>query len=156
MDNTKGSSLWVVVVLVIALALALIWAFVSGWFILPTQNKYDNLEEELYKSIPAEVGYGVQIKKDDELGDYLATPSGKTLYITTNEKCDAICLEAWTPYIVATKSDDEANAILSTIEVGGVMQQTYNGTPLYSYKGDVNIGDINGHSIGGVWFLARP
>ena len=156
MDNTKSNSLWVTVVLVIVVALILIWVYVSGWFIFPTQNKYDDLEEELYKSIPAEVGYGVMPAKDAELGSYLTTPSGKTLYITTQERCDATCLENWVPYIVAVDIADEANAVLSTRKVGDVLQQTYNGTPLYYYKGDTKAGEINGHAQGGVWFVARP
>jgi predicted lipoprotein with Yx(FWY)xxD motif len=39
-------------------------------------------------------------------------------------------------------------------QADGSQQVTYDGRPLYYFKGDAAAGDVNGQGVGGVWFAA--
>jgi predicted lipoprotein with Yx(FWY)xxD motif len=123
-------------------------------FITPTDNALNKLEDELYNTTPSN-GYGVMLKTDEKLGKYLAGPNGMTLYVTSEENCANECLNTWAPYIVGSPVQGESGA-LGTIKRGNAYQQTYNKIPLYYYRGDLEVGDIKGHNVGGIWFVTRP
>jgi predicted lipoprotein with Yx(FWY)xxD motif len=108
----------------------------------------------------------VYISRDDELGSILVGPTGKTLYLFTNDEpgvsnCADDCATNWPPLTV-----DSADAVvpgvhlpgeLSTIErADGTVQVTYNGWPLYYWKDDAARGDTTGEGRGDVWYTIVP
>jgi len=151
-ENNKN--LGAVVIVGIIIAIGLIWYFVSSKVIGPYNDKILDSEEELYEATPAN-GYGVMVKSDSQLGDYLSGPSGMTLYTTTLSECSGDCLEAWLPYIVSAP-EENAEGIVGTVKRGNAYQQTYRVLPLYYFRLDEKTGDIKGHAWEGVWFVARP
>ena len=154
MNGNNNKNLPTIIVLIVIIALGLIWYLVANNFINPFENKISQSEEELYEANPAN-GYGVVVKNDKDLGDYLAGPNGMTLYTTTEAECTGDCLEAWLPYIVSAPEENESG-VLGTVKRGNAYQQTYKELPLYYYRIDQKAGDISGHAVGGVWFVARP
>lgn len=100
----------------------------------------------------------------DELGSFLTSFDGMTLYTFANDEpgvsnCADDCAEAWPPFTVATDVDLTAGAgvtgELGTMErEDGALQVTYNGTPLYFFDEDAGPGDTNGQGVGDVWFVA--
>jgi predicted lipoprotein with Yx(FWY)xxD motif len=108
----------------------------------------------------------VGLSSSDELGDFLVSPDGMTLYMFTNDEagvsnCADECAENWPPYTVR-ESDRLAAAEgiegeLATIErADGDLQVTYNGMPLYFYAEDAAPGDTTGQEVGDVWFVVNP
>jgi predicted lipoprotein with Yx(FWY)xxD motif len=108
----------------------------------------------------------VGLSSSDDLGDFLVSPDGMTLYMFTNDEegvsnCTDQCAENWPPYTVrATDRLAVAEGIegeLGTIDRGdGVLQVTYNGMPLYFYAEDAAPGDTTGQEVGDVWFVVNP
>jgi predicted lipoprotein with Yx(FWY)xxD motif len=96
------------------------------------------------------------------LGSILVDGKGMTLYMFTNDTqgsnasaCTGQCLAAWPPLMgkpTAGKGAD--NSKLGSFALpDGSTQATYNGWPLYYWKGDVKAGDTSGQKVGGVWFV---
>jgi predicted lipoprotein with Yx(FWY)xxD motif len=75
--------------------------------------------------------------------------------------CNDQCAVTWQPVLVQHGSRIFVDGV-STAQVGivtradGSRQVTLGGWPLYKYSKDANSGDINGESVGGVWFAASP
>jgi predicted lipoprotein with Yx(FWY)xxD motif len=98
------------------------------------------------------------------LGTFLTDPDGKTLYVFTKDSantsnCTAACADNWPPFTVAAGQQAQAGSgvtgTLATLSRSdGATQVTYNGLPLYYFKGDAKAGDTNGQGVGGVWFVA--
>ena len=52
------------------------------------------------------------------------------------------------------KQDGRRHASWRTFQrADGSTQATYNGWPLYYWKGDTNAGDVSGQNVSGVWFV---
>ena len=106
----------------------------------------------------------VVLGNTSELGDFLTTPTGRTLYMFTNDEagvsnCTGECLNAWAPLTVMANDRLAASSTLkgkwSTItREDKSMQVTYNGMPLYTFKNDKKPGDATG--VSDVWPLAKP
>jgi predicted lipoprotein with Yx(FWY)xxD motif len=101
-----------------------------------------------------------------ELGDFLTTPDGMTLYMFTKDaadtsNCSGDCAKAWPPYTVDEGERIAGGALkgkLGTIKRAdtGKLQVTYNGMPLYLYATDKVPGDVTGQNVGKVWLVVAP
>lgn len=108
----------------------------------------------------------VSLRTSDSLGDYLAGPSGYTLYLFANDtegvsNCVDDCAANWPPLTVLPGEKLVAGpgieGTLATIErPGGGMQVTYNGLPVYYWVRDTKPGDTTGEGVGGNWTVVRP
>jgi predicted lipoprotein with Yx(FWY)xxD motif len=100
-------------------------------------------------------------------GMVLETAQGYTIYwfaidTPTKSNCTGTCASFWPPLI--GKPSAAAGSSLSgkfgTIKrAGGQLQATYDGHPLYLYKGDTAPGEVHGNGIntsGGLWWAMTP
>ena len=102
------------------------------------------------------------------LGRTLVDSNGRTLYLFKKDAgaksaCDGACATAWPPLRVDGMRTVGAGATASllgtTPRSDGKPQVTYNGHPLYLYRGDNSAGDTNGQAIsafGAAWFALSP
>ena len=99
------------------------------------------------------------------LGNYLTDGSGKSLYLYTPDTsststCYGQCIAFWPPFVTtgAPKAGTGATAgMLGTSpRTDGTTQVTYNGHPLYYFKGDKAAGDTSGQGKAGTWYLVTP
>lgn len=97
---------------------------------------------------------------DSSLGSILVDGKGMTLYMFTKDSkntsaCTGQCLVAWPPLLgkptVGSGVDD--SKLGSFQRSDGSTQATYNGWPLYYWKGDAKAGDVSGQNVSGVWFV---
>jgi predicted lipoprotein with Yx(FWY)xxD motif len=73
--------------------------------------------------------------------------------------CTGACLSTWPPVLTtaATPAADGVTGTLGTITTPtGAKQLTLNGLPLYYFANDKKPGDILGHGVNNVWYLAGP
>jgi len=101
---------------------------------------------------------------NESLGNILVNSQGRTVYLFTRDsgtmsECSGACAVNWPPLKATGKPTigTGANASLTstTSRPGGTKQVTYNGHPLYLFKGDSNPGDTNGQGLnafGGNWY----
>jgi predicted lipoprotein with Yx(FWY)xxD motif len=93
------------------------------------------------------------------LGSYLTNPSGLTLYTHTGDSatsstCIGQCAVAWPPVLVATGGAATAGTgvtgtFATLTRADGTVQVTYQGLPLYGWKGDAKPGDATGEGVNG-------
>jgi predicted lipoprotein with Yx(FWY)xxD motif len=112
---------------------------------------------------PSSVALGVG---STSLGQVLVDASKMTLYLfakdTPNDgksACYGQCATNWPPLTVTSvpPMPSGATGTLATItRDDGMMQLTYNGSPLYRYIADKAPGDTTGDGVGGVWSVAKP
>ncbi len=98
------------------------------------------------------------------LGSILVNSQGRTLYLFTRDSgatsnCSGACAVNWPPLRASGKptigSGAKASLVSTTTRSDGAQQLTYNGHPLYLFKGDKSPGDINGQGLtafGGSWY----
>ena len=100
--------------------------------------------------------------KTGPLGKYLTDGSGKTLYLftpdtTPSSTCYGQCAAAWPALVTNGAPAAGTGAIASMLgtspRTDGTTQVTYNGHPLYYFKGDKAAGDTNGQGVAGTWFM---
>ncbi|MEZ4503811.1 MAG: hypothetical protein R3C39_14410 [Dehalococcoidia bacterium] len=100
-----------------------------------------------------------------DLGPILTDANGLTLYIFANDETgvsncvEDTCVQNWPPLTAEgdPTGGDGVDGTLAVIERSdGVMQVTYNGSPLYYYIGDTEAGQTTGEGVGGVWTVAKP
>jgi predicted lipoprotein with Yx(FWY)xxD motif len=95
-------------------------------------------------------------------GQILTDGNGMTLYANLNDlkgqsSCDAACLQNWTP--LYTRGHPNIGPGVNASLVGaittsyGLMIATYNGHPLYLYKGDKHAGDVSGEDLNITWYV---
>lgn len=106
------------------------------------------------------------VSTSEELGDYLVSFDGMTLYTFANDEagvsnCTGDCATNWPPFTVpATLRLNAGEGIegewATIAREDGSLQVTYNGMPLYFWLEDLAPGDTNGHNVGEVWFVAQP
>lgn len=114
-------------------------------------------------SLPAGEGLAVRTATS-ALGTFLTDADGRTLYVFTKDSantsnCTTSCADNWPPFTVAAGQKAQAGSgvtgTLATLSrPDGATQVSYNGLPLYYFKGDAKAGDTNGQGVGGVWFVA--
>lgn len=93
------------------------------------------------------------------LGSYLTNPGGLTLYTHTGDSatsstCIGPCAVAWPPVLVATGGAATAGTgvtgtFATLTRADGTVQVTYQGLPLYGWKGDAKPGDATGEGVNG-------
>jgi predicted lipoprotein with Yx(FWY)xxD motif len=106
----------------------------------------------------------VQIKTESvSLGTVLTNAQGFSLYwfapdTSTHSACTGSCATYWPPVIGTPTA---ASGVTLTGKFGtitrsdGTTQATYNGHPLYTYKGDTSAGQVTGNGLnvsGGLWY----
>jgi predicted lipoprotein with Yx(FWY)xxD motif len=99
------------------------------------------------------------------LGPVLVGPNGLTLYIhagdsATSSTCTGTCATAWPPLVVASgQTASLASGVTGTLgtltRADGTAQVTFNGMPLYGWKGDKAPGDTTGQNVAG-FTVAMP
>src|SRR6476646_2673360 len=101
---------------------------------------------------------------NEGLGNILVNSQGRTLYLFTRDsgtmsECSGACAVNWPPLKASGKptigSGANASLTSTTSRPGGSKQVTYNGHPLYLFKGDKSPGDTNGQGLnafGGSWY----
>ncbi|GBL06037.1 fasciclin domain-containing protein [Glaciecola sp. KUL10] len=83
---------------------------------------------------------------------------GFTLYVFDNDlgtagsACNDACSENWPPVLVTDGMASGIPGLSAVMREDGSMQATFLGRPLYFFASDVEAGDTNGDSVGGVWF----
>jgi predicted lipoprotein with Yx(FWY)xxD motif len=91
------------------------------------------------------------------LGNVLVNSAGRTLYrydkdTAGTSKCTDACTTVWPPLAVSGTLTYGANlrpAMFSTItRPDGTKQLAVNGSPLYTYSGDLRPGDTSGQGLG--------
>ena len=102
------------------------------------------------------------------LGNIVVNSRGRTLYLFsrdsgTKSECTGACAVNWPPLRVTGKptigSGAKASLIATTTRSDGARQVTYNGHPLYLFKGDGKAGDTKGEALnafGGNWYALSP
>ena len=105
---------------------------------------------------------------NESLGNILVNSQGRTVYLFTRDsgamsECSGACAVNWPPLLATGKptigSGANAALISTTSRSGGAKQVTYNGHPLYLFKGDSGPGDTNGQGLnafGGSWYALSP
>jgi predicted lipoprotein with Yx(FWY)xxD motif len=85
-----------------------------------------------------------------------------TLYLLATDPsgtstCSGGCANNWPPLTVtggaAAGAGVDSSLLGTTTRADGSTQVTYNGHPLYYFRGDSAPGDQNGQGSGGVWFV---
>ncbi len=121
----------------------------------------ENVGEVWFTVVPEVAG----VATSAELGDYMVSYDGMTLYTFANDTagvstCFDTCAENWPPFIVPANLRLNASGFdgaWGTLDRGeGVLQLTYNGLPLYFWKDDKAPGDTLGNNVGEVWFIVQP
>jgi predicted lipoprotein with Yx(FWY)xxD motif len=111
---------------------------------------------------PATVGV-----ENSSLGKVLDDSQGRTLYLFqrdngTKSACSGACATNWPPLRSANPtvgSGANDSMIGTTKRSDGKPQVTYNGHPLYTFKGDSSAGATSGQGInafGGLWYAVSP
>ncbi len=125
-------------------------------------NAGEGAGERWYTVVPETVVIG----NNADLGDFLTSPTGRTLYTFANDEagvsnCTGDCATNWPPFTIAGNdrlaAPEGASGEFGTIALeNGTQQVTYNGMPLYFFAEDRAAGDVNGQGVGDVWFVAAP
>jgi predicted lipoprotein with Yx(FWY)xxD motif len=110
---------------------------------------------------------GAVMVADSSLGKILTDANGMTLYMFKPDNagaptCTDACAQSWPPLTVdsgatPTGGDGVDAAMLGTAtHPAAGTQVTYNGWPLYHFKGDSAPGDTNGQGQGDIWYAVSP
>jgi predicted lipoprotein with Yx(FWY)xxD motif len=106
----------------------------------------------------------IGIASEGDLGKILVDSQGRTLYLFqkdsgTTSECTGACAVNWPPLMVSGKPTEgsgvDASLVATTNRPDGKTQVTYNGHPVYLFKGDKQPGDTNGEGLnafGGSWY----
>jgi predicted lipoprotein with Yx(FWY)xxD motif len=107
------------------------------------------------------VGTTIMVVQKSSLGYVLAEANGQVVYTYAKDTkngapaCTGSCAAAWPP-VTGTPKAGPADTFPGTFGVvkgaGGVEQITYNGYPLYEFKGAKPL-SAAGNGVGGVWHV---
>jgi predicted lipoprotein with Yx(FWY)xxD motif len=110
--------------------------------------------------------YVLKTATNTEVGAYLVSSTGMTLYTFANDKpgvsnCVDACATNWPPYVATDTAPFYVEApvvgtVSSFARADGTAQLTYNGMPLYFWKNDMKPGDTTGQNFNKVWFVVKP
>lgn len=106
--------------------------------------------------------------RNSSLGRILVDGRGMTLYLFekdtgTTSTCNGSCAHFWPP--LTTKGMPKADTGTMAAKLGttqrtdGTTQVTYDGHPLYYYRGDTKPGDVTGQGLdafGALWYVLAP
>jgi predicted lipoprotein with Yx(FWY)xxD motif len=117
-------------------------------------------------SLAAASGRGIKTASTS-IGKVLTNSAGFTLYwfaidTKTASKCYGTCASFWPPVIgkATAASGVSLPGMFGTIKrKNGQLQATYDGHPLYTYKGDTSPGQTKGNGLnisGGLWHAVSP
>ena len=86
----------------------------------------------------------------------LTAKNGMTLYVFDKDKgdqssCYDKCAVNWPPYVGTGETKPDIWQLVQRTD--GIIQWTYDGKPVYFFKGDTAEGDANGDGKGGVWHV---
>lgn len=99
---------------------------------------------------------------------FLVDARGRTLYLfeadtSGRSTCSGGCAKAWPPVTVTSTpqagSKVQPSLLATTTRKNGDEQVTYNGHPVYYYKGDSRPGDAKGQGLdqfGAKWYVVTP
>ena len=102
------------------------------------------------------------------LGQVLVDSNGRTVYLFRKDDgmksaCSGACADAWPPVRAHGKptvgAGADASQVGTTARTDGKPQVTYNGHPLYLYRGDEKPGDTTGQGstgFGAAWYALSP
>jgi predicted lipoprotein with Yx(FWY)xxD motif len=99
------------------------------------------------------------------LGAYLTDATGHTLYLytpdtTSASTCYGECVAFWPAFVTSAApqagTGADASLLGTSKRTDGTTQVTYQGHPLYFFKGDKAAGDTTGQGKQGTWFLVSP
>jgi predicted lipoprotein with Yx(FWY)xxD motif len=105
----------------------------------------------------------VLIVQKSALGYVLAAANGQVLYTYANDKkggsptCTGSCAAIWLPVTgdpVASTADTGLGTLGTVSDPNGAKQVTYNGMPLYTFKGAKPLA-TKGDGMGGVWHVIK-
>ena len=105
----------------------------------------------------------VLIVQKSALGYVLASANGQVLYTYANDKkggsptCTGSCAAIWLPLTgspVASTADTGLGTLGTVSDPNGAKQVTYNGMPLYTFKGAKPLA-TKGDGMGGVWHVIK-
>ncbi|GKQ39736.1 SCO0930 family lipoprotein [Streptomyces sp. A012304] len=127
------------------------------WFALAPDGKKAKLSD-----LP-----GLSVRKDPNLGEIVVDKNGMTVYRFVKDqawpkpvtKCLGDCLEKWPAVAPVATNDTEGvqkKGLMSFTRPDGVKQMTVNCSPIYTFSGDKEPGDINGQGVGGTWYAVAP
>jgi predicted lipoprotein with Yx(FWY)xxD motif len=105
--------------------------------------------------------------RTSEYGRILADRGDHTIYLFTRDRtsastCYGACAAAWPPVLTPgapVRAGRLRGALGTTRRRDGARQVTYDGHPLYYYRGDVSPGQIlcqNVDEFGGTWLGVSP
>jgi predicted lipoprotein with Yx(FWY)xxD motif len=101
-------------------------------------------------------------KNDPSRGNYLTDFQGQTLYVYDRDSAGVSTVNAdlakiWRPYSSGATAQSVFPANISVItRTDGSRQFAWKGRPLYYYSKDLNVGDIGGDGVDGVWHSVQP
>ena len=105
----------------------------------------------------------VLIVQKSALGYVLASANGQVLYTYANDKkggsptCTGSCAAIWLPMTgspVASTADTGLGTLGTVSDPNGAKQVTYNGMPLYTFKGAKPL-SVKGNGVAGVWHVIK-
>ena len=112
--------------------------------------------------LPAK-GSVVLIVQKSALGYVLAAADGQVLYTYAKDTkggtptCTGSCAAIWPPLTgnpVASAADTGLGTLGTVSDANGAKQITYNGMPLYTFKGAKAL-SVKGNGVGGVWHVIK-
>ena len=108
-------------------------------------------------------GSVVLIVQKSALGYVLAAANGQVVYTYDKDTkngaptCTGSCAAIWPPltgHPVASAADTGLGALNTVSDANGAKQITYNGKPLYTFKGAKPL-YTSGNGVGGVWHVIK-
>ena len=108
-------------------------------------------------------GSVVLIVQKSALGFVLAEANGQVLYTYDKDTkngaptCTGSCAEIWPPLTgipVASAAVTGLGTLGTVSDVNGAKQVTYDGMPLYTFKGAKPLA-VKGNNVGGVWHVVK-
>ena len=99
--------------------------------------------------------YGAQATAEAPV---LTAQNGMTLYVFDKDKgdqssCYDKCAVNWPPYVGTGETRPDMWQLVQRND--GIIQWTYDGKPVYFFKGDAAKGDATGDGKGGVWHVIK-
>ena len=105
----------------------------------------------------------VLIVEKTAIGYVLAEANGKVVYTYGKDTkggspaCTGSCASIWPPVTgapVASKADTLPGTLNTISDANGAKQVTYNGLPLYTFKG-AKVFQTTGNGVGGEWHVIK-
>lgn len=140
------------VILVIVAVIVIIGGAYAIFHKSPKPASTSNTQSASNNNAPAVNNAVLITKSNPSIGQYLADPSGKTLYTYNADtkgvsNCTGSCLAAWPAYVDKGSTTNLPSGV-STIKRtdNGQIQYTYNGLPLYYFVSD-STGQVTGNGV---------